>query len=975
MSGLPRPDLPAGPHRELVDALHDLHHRAGWPSLRALAEAGGCSHTTVSRAFSSARLPPWGLVEVLVEAMHGNPAELRELWLAATRGDTGAPSAAQIAGRRAELAAVRRHLESGSGLLVVAGEAGVGKTRLVTTAADTVADVLVVRASCLPLATEVPLLPWAEALHQVAVVDEGSWLREALSGAPSYITEVLSRLVPDLAPGAASEPADDGWRQRLFLAIATAFSALRTRRRWALLLEDLHWADPDTLDLLEHLLARGATVPVLGTWRLDDPDVRPTVRDWWARMGRTASVVELGPLARDETAAQLELLTGTAPSATDVERIHARTLGLPLFTEQLAAAGGPGGPVPRLLDELLVHRLEGLSPEGWALAAVLGAADRDLDLGVLSEASALDESSLSAGLHELTDRYLLRDHDPQQPGLRHPLLAEAVRRRLVGPESASVHRRLAVALGRAHAPAAETAEHWQRAGDPAEELHWRIAAANEADERFAPVAEWAQWRRALELWTHDTGPLGPAPGLTLVSALTRASDTARSAVDFDAAGALAERLIDVAAGAGVTPAERAAALRSAAMDLAVTGETSRGATLLEASVDIHRSLGPTRAFVEALYELAGLHADLYDPEAALVLARESVDVAARLGEEPTLRMAMAHLAWQEGLAGHHDAARTLLLRATTAATPGPPYTETSIAMMLTALTGMQNAAAADIERAGRLGLEVAERWELDGWGVRLMRSNLAQGYLGAGLVARAASALGDLPDAATPDDTERQVVGASIEVVQGRFDAAATRLAALSALPSGDPAPFELVLAVAELDAWRGDPGAAAIRLEDFLSGELDGDVAPHLAGHVVLLAQVCADRSDGAELSADARMREAAHLRDLVRQLPVDPLGVQIAPAPRRAWRALWSAELARLEGTQTTQGWAAVAAAWDQADRPHRAAYCRWRAARTARGEGQATVADRLLRRAARDARGHVPLSAAIAETASYARGRERA
>ena len=83
MTGLPRPDLPPGPHRDLVDALHGLHHRAGWPSLRVLAREAGCSHTTVSAVFSSPRLPSWGLLELLVEAMDGDVEEFRGLWLAA----------------------------------------------------------------------------------------------------------------------------------------------------------------------------------------------------------------------------------------------------------------------------------------------------------------------------------------------------------------------------------------------------------------------------------------------------------------------------------------------------------------------------------------------------------------------------------------------------------------------------------------------------------------------------------------------------------------------------------------------------------------------------------------------------------------------------------------------------------------------------------------------------------------------------
>src|SRR5207253_2709243 len=106
MSALPRPDVPSGPHRDLVDALHDLHHRAGWPSLRTLAKAAGCSHTTVSTVFSSARPPPWGVLELLVEEMNGSVGEFRQLWLAATDAQPGVRAGAGLAGRRNELSAV-----------------------------------------------------------------------------------------------------------------------------------------------------------------------------------------------------------------------------------------------------------------------------------------------------------------------------------------------------------------------------------------------------------------------------------------------------------------------------------------------------------------------------------------------------------------------------------------------------------------------------------------------------------------------------------------------------------------------------------------------------------------------------------------------------------------------------------------------------------------------------------------------------
>jgi hypothetical protein len=149
---LPRPDIPPGGRRDLVDALHELHHRAGWPSLRVLAREAGCSHTTVSAVFSSPRLPTWGVLEVLVAAMDGDLPRFRRLWLAASAPKAAsAPADLLIAGRKSELALVRRHLEEGTGLLVIAGEAGMGKTHLVSTASTLVAgSTFVAAGSCLP---------------------------------------------------------------------------------------------------------------------------------------------------------------------------------------------------------------------------------------------------------------------------------------------------------------------------------------------------------------------------------------------------------------------------------------------------------------------------------------------------------------------------------------------------------------------------------------------------------------------------------------------------------------------------------------------------------------------------------------------------------------------------------------------------------------------------------------------------------
>lgn len=168
MGGLPKPTVPAGPVRTLFDELHQLHHRAGWPSLRDMAKNVGASHTTVSAAFSAPRTPRWGLLELIVETLGGDTEHFRRLWLSASAATNSpeppppeppdapdrAPEAPRelpadvvgFTGRTDQLARLDRLLahagESSTAVVIsaVSGTAGVGKTALAVHWAHRVAD-------------------------------------------------------------------------------------------------------------------------------------------------------------------------------------------------------------------------------------------------------------------------------------------------------------------------------------------------------------------------------------------------------------------------------------------------------------------------------------------------------------------------------------------------------------------------------------------------------------------------------------------------------------------------------------------------------------------------------------------------------------------------------------------------------------------------------------------------------------------
>ena len=196
MGQLLQPELKPGPHRDLVDALHRLHDEAGQPSLRAISRRAGCSHTTVSHLFSHPRLPAWSLLEMVVTAIGGDPADFRDLWLAATADGARhlPPPARTIAGRRAELLVVRRHLEAGRGLLVVTGEPGIGKTTLLAAASQQVST-FVARAGGLPILADAPFALVSDVMRRVWLDDGGRWFGEALGRCPGSCRRSGCRVV------------------------------------------------------------------------------------------------------------------------------------------------------------------------------------------------------------------------------------------------------------------------------------------------------------------------------------------------------------------------------------------------------------------------------------------------------------------------------------------------------------------------------------------------------------------------------------------------------------------------------------------------------------------------------------------------------------------------------------------------------------------------------------------------------------
>ncbi|HYN18339.1 MAG TPA: AAA family ATPase, partial [Actinomycetes bacterium] len=347
---------------------------------------------------------------------------------------------------------------------------------------------------------------------------------------------------------------------RLFELLLGVLERLGAERRAVLVVEDLHWADRSTRDLLAFLvrnLRRGRLLLVM-TYRSDELHRRHPLRPFLAELdrGRRVERLELARFGPAEVAAQLAGIRGAPPAAELAERIHARSGGNAFFVEELAAsAGGADGELRPSLRDTLLARIELLGEPTQRVLAVAAAAGARVEHDLVAEVAALPEAELLAGLREaVSAQVLLVDAGDSAYGFRHALVKEAVYAELLPGERTRLHARFAAALdgrdgGGSPGLAAELAWHWYAAHDLDRALPAAVEAGLAAERAYAFAEAQRQFERALELWER-TGPAPHAtgqPGVTLDKAelLARAAEAAANAGAADRAvalqrGALAE---------------------------------------------------------------------------------------------------------------------------------------------------------------------------------------------------------------------------------------------------------------------------------------------------------------------------------------------------------------------------------------------------------------------------------------------------
>lgn len=617
------------------------------------------------------------------------------------------PSEIPLVGRSDECAALLQAYEavgSDGKVVVVEGEAGIGKTRLagefLARLSDRGAPVLAAR--CYTSEANLSYGPFVESLS-AAVTRPGA--ADKLEKLPEHYLSEATRLLPGISGILPTTPPPPplegpGAQSRFFDSIAQVLVALCDGPPpGVLFLDDLHCADPATLDLLTYLVRRlnGKPLCILGTWRSEEVPSGHRLRGLLAETQRVDNVTHLY-LTRLSQIDVAELVLSMNPALPDSlgERLYQETEGLPLLVDEYLA-GISSGQIDESYDwslpaggrDLLKERLQTVSETGWQLlnaAAIMG---RSFDFDTLREACGRGEEEAVAALEELMERGLIREVGEGGDALAYDFSHEKLRELVYEETSLArrrlLHRRAAEAIAgkrglETGAEAGQIARHYRLAGREDEAATYYKLAGEHARSLFANAEALSHFQTALALGHPDTGGLHEAigdlhtvlgdygPAISSYEAAAALADGAPLAAvehklglvhqrqgDWELAESHYEAAMEALGDAGPS-AELARLYANRSLAAHHQGRTGEAEDLAQRALELSRSEGDAEALAQAhntLGILAGGKEDLYTARRHL---EESLRLAETLGDPGARAAALNNLARAYGADGETELA-------------------------------------------------------------------------------------------------------------------------------------------------------------------------------------------------------------------------------------------------------------------------------------------------------------------------------
>ncbi len=625
-------------HEEQYRTLMRLHALAGNPA-SALRTYHLCAHTLQRELGIEPGITTREAYELLVQ-----PAE-----------NTGysSPAAIPLVGRQSEWRALQAAWGTAargrSGAVLLIGEPGVGKTRLLEELLDwgVHQGIPTAYARCYAAEEKLAFSPISALLRSPSI--QPGWARPSAgnaSGSPSgciddvWLTEI-ARLVPELieihpdlpAPG----PLSESWqRTRLFEAVARA---ILRRQPLILAVDDLQWADGESMAWLRFLLRQHgeARLLLVCTSRLDRSGANDPASLWSdLRADGHLSEIEIEPLDRQATVELAASVGGTLDEARAVH-IWTESEGNPLFVIEMMRAE-PSDSIPTSIRTVLDSRLAQLSPDARGLAETASVVGRAFELSVLMATQQQDEERSIRALDELWSRRIIREHDADSYDFTHDKLRQAAYEALSLPRRRMLHRKVAEGLIAltgfgVGADSAQVASHFEEAGLPAAAAPYHVLAGDAARRVFANDTAIRHYRRALALLPPDDA----------VDTIVKLGEL------LQVTGGLQEgqRLLND----GIELAEKQADQRAVARcrhllgtALRLAGEYGAAEVQLSQARSVVEALADDGLLSAVLSQLAALHIEQGAYREAEALLQEATQRAERAADERALANAIAALA-------------------------------------------------------------------------------------------------------------------------------------------------------------------------------------------------------------------------------------------------------------------------------------------------------------------------------------------
>lgn len=554
-----------------------------------------------------------------------------------------------LIGRDAELqtiADLRAQTQRGTGrVLLIAGEAGLGKTRLADESVNSAAAAgwAVLRGACSEVDQAAPYGALIDMLRIALLNEQPANLREILNGAGAP----FANLLPELAQSADSGPPE---RQIILPAMLRLCARLAGARGMLMVVEDLHWADDATIDLLLYLARHIATLRImlLLTYRRDEAG--PALRQFLAQLDRQrlATEISLTPMSLSQIDNMVRTIFEQPHPvrAEFLDTIYTLTEGNPFFVEEILKSMLAAGEIfyhhdgrwdrkplhelhiPRSVDEALYRRSQQLSPAAYQLLTLAAVAGRRFDFTLLQHLTNDGEAELVPRIKELIAAQFLVEEDAEHFAFRHALTRQAIYGRLLARERRQLHQRigdllLTQAPNAGEAPIAELAYHFS-AGE-----RWDAAltsarqAAEHALRLHAPITALTQIGRALTA----SARLGraAAPDLLLLRGRAHAMLS-----EFDAAHTdLAAVLQEASTFADIRIAWEALV---ALGDLWATRDYRRAGEYFAQALEFARNLNDTGALAATLNHVGNWHMNQERPGEALRLHEEALTIFQQAGD-------------------------------------------------------------------------------------------------------------------------------------------------------------------------------------------------------------------------------------------------------------------------------------------------------------------------------------------------------